>query len=249
MARPIQPEQSELVKKTVFSYIVSSAKFKYNLTENRIKFALLDNLKALSGIPNNLDIRNHKFRMHKPQDSRVWEVEMPISDILKYMGSEGTPKKNQAAIRKAAKSMQTKIIEVENTATGDYWGAALIMNVYIGRGSGIMKFIVADWVMTALLDYTHGFREFELETMMKLNSPYAMRFYELVANQDTGTPINMKVETLREWMGIKDGEYLRSWDFKRRIIDPSKKNLTQIVLGALILSKSKRIQTTREARL
>jgi hypothetical protein len=120
MARPIQPEQSELVKKTVFSYIVSSAKFKYNLTENRIKFALLDNLKALSGIPNNLDIRNHKFRMHKPQDSRVWEVEMPISDILKYMGSEGTPKKNQAAIRKAAKSMQTKIIEVENTATGDY---------------------------------------------------------------------------------------------------------------------------------
>ena len=225
MARPIQPEQSELVKKTVFSYIVSSAKFKYNLTENRIKFALLDNLKALSGIPNNLDIRNHKFRMHKPQDSRVWEVEMPISDILKYMGSEGTPKKNQAAIRKAAKSMQTKIIEVENTATGDYWGAALIMNVYIGRGSGIMKFIVADWVMTALLDYTHGFREFELETMMKLNSPYAMRFYELVANQDTGTPINMKVETLREWMGIKEGEYLRSWDFKRRIIDPSKKEL------------------------
>lgn len=88
-----------------------------------------------------------------------------------------------------------------------------------------MKFIVADWVMTALLDYTHGFREFELETMMKLNSPYAMRFYELVANQDTGTPINMKVETLREWMGIKEGEYLRSWDFKRRIIDPSKKEL------------------------
>ena len=47
MARPIKPDQSELVKKTVFSYIVSSAKFKYNLTENRIKFALLDNLKAL----------------------------------------------------------------------------------------------------------------------------------------------------------------------------------------------------------
>ena len=225
MARPIQPEQSELVKKTVFSYIVSSAKFKYNLTENRIKFALLDNLKALSGIPKNLDIRNHKFRMHKPQDSRVWEVEMPMSDILKYMGSEGTPKKNQALIRKAAKSMQTKIIEVENTATGDYWGAALIMNVYISRGSGIMKFIVADWVMTALLDYTHGFREFELETMMKLNSPYAMRFYELVANQDTGTPINMKVETLREWMGIKEGQYSRSYDLRKWVLEPSKKEL------------------------
>lgn len=225
MARPIKPEQSELVKKTVFSYIVSSAKFKYNLTENRIKFALLDNLKALSGIPNNLDIRNHKFRMHKPQDSRVWEVEMPMSDILKYMGSEDTPKKNQAVIKKAAKSMQTKIIEVENTATGDYWGAALIMNVYISRGSGIMKFIVADWVMTALLDYTHGFREFELETMMKLNSPYAMRLYELVANQNTEESIPMNIETFRQWMGIKDGQYSRSYDLRKWVLEPSKKEL------------------------
>ena len=72
MARPIQPEQSELVKKTVFSYIVSSAKFKYNLTENRIKFALLDNLKALSGIPKNLDIRNHKFGLLKPEGVPSW---------------------------------------------------------------------------------------------------------------------------------------------------------------------------------
>ena len=83
-----------------------------------------------------------------------------------------------------------------------------------------MKFIVADWVMTALLDYTHGFREFELETMMQLNSPYAMRFYERVANQDTGTPINMKVETLRDWMGIKEGQYSPSYDLRKWVLEP-----------------------------
>ena len=77
------------------------------------------------------------FRMHTLLDSRVWEVEMPVADILKYMGNENTHKKNHALIRKAAKSMQTKIIEVENTATGEYWGAALIMNGYISRGSSL----------------------------------------------------------------------------------------------------------------
>lgn len=223
MARPIKPENKELVKKTVFSYIVSSAKFKYNLTENRIKYALLDNLKALSGVPNSLEIRNHMFRMHTHQDSRVWEVEMPVADILKYMGNENTPKKNQALIRKAAKSMQTKIIEVENTATGEYWGAALIMNVYIGRGSSIMKFVVADWVMTALLDYTHGFREFELETMMKLKSTYSMRFYELVANQTD--VLKFSVDSFRTWFGIKDGQYTRTYDLRKRVLGPAKEEL------------------------
>lgn len=223
MARPIKPENKELVKKTVFSYIVSSAKFKYNLTENRIKYALLDNLKALSGVPNSLEIKNNMFRMHTHQDSRVWEVEMPMADILKYMGDENTPKKNQALIRKAARSMQTKIIEVENTATGEYWGAALIMNVYIGRGSSIMKFVVADWVMTALLDYTHGFREIELETMMKLKSTYSMRFYELVVNQKD--VLKMSVDTFRAWFGIKDGQYTRAYDLRKRVFEPAKEEL------------------------
>lgn len=52
-----------------------------------------------------------------------------------------------------------------------------------------------------------------------------MRFYELVANQDTGTPINMKVETLREWMGIKEGQYSRSYDLRKWVLEPSKKEL------------------------
>lgn len=223
MARPIKPESTELVKKTVFSYIVSAAKFKYNLTENRIKYALLDNLKALSGVPNNLIISSHRFRMHKPQESRVWEVEMPISDILKYMTEEGNESKNQAAIKRAAKSMQTKIIEVENTATGDYWGAALIMNVYIGKRSGIMKFNVADWVMTALLDYTRGYREFELTAIMRLKSPYSMRFYELVARQTNVQ--KMPIDNFRSWFGIKDGQYTRPYDIKKRILDPAKAEL------------------------
>ena len=33
------------MKKVTLSYIISNAKFKYNLTEHRIRFALLDNLK------------------------------------------------------------------------------------------------------------------------------------------------------------------------------------------------------------
>ena len=40
-------------------------------------------------------------------------------------------------------------------------------------------------------------------TKLYINSPYAMRFYELVANQDTTKPIPMNLDTFREWMGIR----------------------------------------------
>lgn len=111
-----------LFKKLTLSYIISNAKFKYTLTEHRIRFAILDNLKALSGVPNNLEIRNHKFRMHKPQNIHAWEVELPMSDILKYMGSENTPKKNYQLIEDAAESIQKKIFKVKNTETGEFLG-------------------------------------------------------------------------------------------------------------------------------
>lgn len=195
------------------------------MTEHRIRFAILDNLKALSGVPNNLEIRNHKFRMHKPQNIHAWEVELPMSDILKYMGSENTPKKNYQLIEDAAESIQKKIFKVKNTETGEFWAALLIMNVYIAPKSGMLRFLVADWVMVALLDYKEGFREFELEKMMKLKSPYAMRFYELVANQDTTNTIPMNLDTFREWMGIEDGLYSRSYDLRKRVLEPSKKEL------------------------
>ena len=225
MARPLQPKNKEMLKKVTLSYIISNAKFKYTLTEHRIRFAILDNLKALSGVPNNLEIRNHKFRMHKPQNIHAWEVELPMSDILKYMGSENTPKKNYQLIEDAAESIQKKIFKVKNTETGEFWAAPLIMNVYIAPNSGMMRFLVADWVMVALLDYKEGFREFEFEKMMQLKSPYAMRLYELVANQDTEEVIPMNVDTFREWMGIEDGDYKRSYDLKRWVLEASKKEL------------------------
>lgn len=225
MARPLQPKSKEMMKKVTLSYIISNAKFKYNLTEHRIRFALLDNLKSLSEVPGNIEVKNKKFRMHKPQDIHVWEVEMPIADILKYMGSEGTPKKNYLAVEKAAESIQKKIFSVKNTETGEFWAAPLIMNVHIKPNSGMIRFLVADWVMVALLDYKEGFREFEFERMMKLKSPYAMRIYELVVNQNTNEPIPMSVSRFREWMGIEDGDYTRSYDIKRWVLEASKKEL------------------------
>lgn len=224
MPRPLKPNTKELMRKAVQSYVFTSARFKYTLTEHKIRIALMNNLRIMNGESLNIEYRNNMFRIHHPQESRAWEVEMPISDVLQYMDKEETPSKNYNAIKRAARNMQLKIFEVENTATGDYWGAPLIMNVWCSKHSGIMKFAISDWVLTALLDFTKGYREFELPSMMHLNSPYAMRMYELISKQKE--PLTMKVEDLKEWFGIQDKKsYNTPGNFKARILDPSKKEL------------------------
>lgn len=223
MARPIKSNRPDLQKATVQSNIVTSAKFKYNLTEERIKNALLDNLYRMQNETDGLILRNNQFRIHKWEEGRSYTVQMPISDIIKYMGSKDKDYKNYEYVKEAAKSIQTKIFEVENTATGDYWGAALIMNVSISKRTGMMKFLVADWLMTALLDMTHGFTTYELEKMQSLKTQYAMRAYELVSNA-TSPVLKFSSQKLKEFFGVED-KYPRDFDFQKRILKPSKKEL------------------------
>lgn len=229
MARPHTPTTKEETRNTIQSYIVTEAKFKYTLTEERIKNALLDNLWSLTGETKGLKLSEHLFRIHKETEVPFWKVEMPVKDILKYMGKETTPeehKKNQAAIRNAAKSIQTKIFEVWNSKTHDYWSASLIMNVHIGFRSGMMTFYVADWVMTALLDLTKGFTQYELDKMQRLTSPFSMRAYELVSSSQKEV-ISFTPKQIREWFGVA-GKYEREWNFVKRVLEPSKQELDKI---------------------
>lgn len=225
MPRPLKPNTKELMRKAVQSYVFTSARFKYTLTEHKIRIALMNNLRIMNRESLNIEYRNNLFRIHHPQESRAWEVEMPISDVLQYMSKENSPSKNYDAIKNAARSMQLKIFEVENTETGDYWGAPLIMNVWCSKRSGMMKFAISDWVLTALLDFTKGYREFELPSMMKLNSPYAMRMYELVSKQKS--PLTMTVSQIREWFGVEEKSYKRDSDFVKRVLAPSQKELDE----------------------
>lgn len=229
MPRPHTPSTREETRNTIQSYIVTEAKFKYTLTEERIKNALLNNLWSLTGETKGVVLKENLFRLHKETEVPFWKVEMPVRDILKYMGKETTPeehKKNQAAIRKAAKSIQTKIFEVWNSATQDYWSASLIMNVHIAFRSGMMTFYVADWVMTALLDLTKGFTQYELDKMQRLTSPFSMRAYELVSNSSKKV-LSFTPEEIRTWFGVTD-KYKREYDFVKRVLEPSKQELDKI---------------------
>jgi plasmid replication initiation protein len=73
-----------------------------------------------------------------------------------------------------------------------------------------------------MLDFSKGFKKYELETAMQFDSIYSMRFYELLSGQKS--PLTFEVEHLKEMFQVQ-GKYAQINDFFKRVIDPAKKEL------------------------
>lgn len=61
---------------------------------------------------------------------------------------------------------------------------------------------------------------YDLKQISKLNSSYAIRFYELMAQFKSTSVRWIKLDTLKERLELC-GQYPRFYDLKRRVIDPS----------------------------
>ena len=93
--------------------------------------------------------------------------------------------------------------------------------------TGIATFHVYDPIWRAALDFTKGFKKYELITAMKFKSVYAMRFYELMSGQTQPLFVSLEgSDGLRERFCLQ-GKYERVNDFKRYVIDAAKKELDE----------------------
>lgn len=104
------------------------------------------------------------------------EITMPVSDILK-----DEQDKHYTIAKAAFRSLSEKHIEYEDDEVWSY--TPIITAPEIKKNSGSVKFYVFDNIWRCLLDFTKGFKKYELITAMKFKSAYAMRFYELMSGQ------------------------------------------------------------------
>ena len=118
--------------------------------------------------------------------------------------------------------MQKKIISYDDEQ--EYKSDGIIFKVRINKYSQSVSFFVTDWIYQTLMDFSKGFRKYELATAMKFESVYAMRFYELLSEQKK--PINYSIESLKEMFGLTD-KYKLTANFINKVIIPAKKELDE----------------------
>ena len=196
-------------KDVIQSYIMTTAKYDFNVYEKRIIFRLVESIQGhLEGKKLNTEISIQKLA------SKDRIVTMPISAFLIDEND-----KNHNRVKTALTRLRNKTFEFDN---GKVWKLIGIIEKPNFDYAGLVQFELQSEVYNALLDFSKGFRKYELKTAMQFESVYSMRFYELLSGQTQ--PIEYKIETLKSMFGLED-KYKLNADFFRSVINIAKKEL------------------------
>lgn len=200
-------------KEVLQSYILTTAKYDYSVYEKRILYRIIELNQSL--------IEGKKLNQNYSIEKDIYDdvkYTLPVSAFLN--NKEDYEDKNHARIKNALRSLQKKIISYDDEK--EYKSDGIIFKVRINKYSQSVSFFVTDWIYQTLMDFSKGFRKYELETAMKFESVYAMRFYELLSEQKK--PINYSIENLKDMFGLMD-KYKLTTNFINKVIIPAKKEL------------------------
>ena len=137
-----------------------------------------------------------------------------ISEFL-FDGEHATDR-----IKAALLSLRNKYFICDN---GKIWKiVGLIEKPNFGYKRGWVRFEIQPEVYRVLLDFSKGFRKFDIAVAMKMKSPYSMRLYELMSGQKD--PLEFRIAELKKMFMLSD-KYSNNSDFIRRVIAPAQKEL------------------------
>jgi len=201
-----------LVKKEVIqSYIVTTAYYDFNVYEKRVLYRIIEMTQDL------LEGKklNQKYRLDRLLTD-LWEVHLPIQVLLQENDT------NYSRVKAALRSLSRKFIQYEDERVWREF--PLIGYPEILKYSGMVKFKIHEDIYNVLLDFSKGYKKYELMTAFEFTSVYAMRFYELFSKQKT--PLIFSITDLKKMFGVEK-KYKMANDFIRKVIEAAKKELDE----------------------
>lgn len=209
--------KSEPMSKDVIeSYIFSTARHDYGIYSERLLMRLVELAQShVRGLDFKGGTSIGKVEVGEWGDA---EVILPVRDILL-----GDDDKNYAKAKEAIRNLMGRFLEYEDD--NQYKATQILNDVDVDKVSGKMLIRVNRNVWGAMLDFTRGFRRYELETAMKLQGKYAVRIYKLVSRQTA--PITYSIAELRKMWGLAD-KYSRGDDLIKHTVAKAKEELDRV---------------------
>ncbi|GMO37958.1 MAG: hypothetical protein Pg6B_10010 [Candidatus Azobacteroides pseudotrichonymphae] len=198
-------------KDVIQSYILTTARYDFSVYEKRILYGIVECFQSeLTGkkLDKNFSI-NRKF-------NEYIDIVLPFSSVL-LMNEED---KHHSRVKKALCSLQDKKIIRENDKIWESFALVIKPKVYKHRR--IVTFTLHQEVYEALLDFSKGYRKYELKTAITFQSVYSMRFYELLSGQKK--PLTYSIEDLKAMFKLEK-KYKDVGVFRSRVIDPAQREL------------------------
>ena len=210
-------ESKEIISKEVVeSYIFSTVRHDFGIYSERLLLRLVELAQCEI---NGLDFKGGTDL--GKVNVGPWghaEITIPVKDILS--GEDDT---NYTKAKQSVRQLMGKFLEYEDDST--YKATHILNDVDVDKVAGKMVIQVNRNVWNAMLDFSKGFRKYELETATKLRGKYSLRIYKLVSKQTQ--PITYLIEDLRKMWGLTD-KYKKVDDFIKNTIVAAKEELDKV---------------------
>ena len=219
----VKISKSQGSREIIQSYIISTARYDFNVYEKRILYQLV------RFAQNQIEGIAFKDNIHKIDHSLTGSIQLlfPITDFR-----TGKDDKNNRRIKTALVALSRKTFTYQDENS---WGhISLIANPHIWNEKGYswVSFIVDEKVWDAILDFSKGYSKFYFDVAFSLESVYSMRFYELLGSQEKTICYSIdEIRRIFQLDGIeKDGKkvgekYKNTNDLIRKVIEPAKAEL------------------------
>lgn len=208
--------EEKITKEIVESYIFSTVRHDFGIYSERLLLRLVE---LAQREINGLDFKGGsslgKVKIGEWGDA---EITIPVKDIL-----SGEDDKNYTKAKSAVRALMGKFLEYEDDSK--YKATHILNDVDVDKISGKMVIQVNRNIWGAMLDFSKGFRKYELETAVKLHGKYSLRIYKLVSKQSD--PISYSIDDLRKMWGLTD-KYKKVDDFVKNTIVAAKKELDEV---------------------
>lgn len=199
-------------KNLIQSYILTTAKYDYTAYEKRILYRIIELMQELT--------EGRKLNQKYSVQTNIFgdvDVQMPVSAFLK-----DEKDMNYTLAKKSLENLNMKRIKYEDE--GVWKLLNLIERPEIYKKNGVVSFRLHPLIASVFLDFSKGYRKYELKTAMQFESVYAMRFYEILSGQKK--PLTYLIDELKEMFGLTN-KYKETKDFIRRVIEVAKKELDE----------------------
>ena len=210
-------QNKEIISKEIVeSYIFSTVRHDFGIYSERLLLRLVELAqREIRGLDFKGGTSIGKVEIGEWGDA---EVIIPVKDIL-----SGDDDKNYTKAKAAVRNLMGRFLEYEDDQK--YKATQILNEGDVDKVAGKMVIRVNRNIWRAMLDFSKGFRKYELETAVKLRGKYSLRIYKLVSKQTD--PITYTITDLRKMWGLTD-KYKKVDDFIKNTVVSAKEELDRV---------------------
>jgi plasmid replication initiation protein len=183
--------------------IEAKGKMEFTLLEQKMLLALVSEI-----TPEDYDLNTYKIN---------------IKEFLGLSGHKSIGGKDYKNVHNIAESLMEKVIRI-NEDDGSTLSVSFLSSAKTTEKNDYVELSFDKNLKPYLINLKEQFTKYQLENILKLNSGYSIRIYELLKQYEKIRKRKFEIDNLKEFLGIGE-KYERFYDFERFVLKVATKEI------------------------